>query len=192
VSDIKWFVYGKHPKFADFFSIGDETKFTVAYTKWVALGFQQHINNQGVCEQICSYRFWSKGDSSQSLAVGLLRSSADSLGRPFPLLFIGTSLLPFWQKQWYDLDKQLDQIWTGVEKIAGDGQKTLQDILTDLAKISLPVLAEFSYRQQCSEATPNAVFTGGCEGGVTQIRFVNPLTTQDFIRLWSIKDSSIF
>jgi type VI secretion system ImpM family protein len=191
VSDITWFVYGKHPKFADYFSIGDDTQFTAAYTKWVVLGFQQYIRNKGAYEQICSYRFWSKADSSQTLAVGLLRSSTDSLGRPFPLLFIGTALLPYWQKRWNILDKLLDQVWAGVETIAGDGHASLQNISAGLAKISLPVLVEHKNLQQCSEAAPNAVFTGGCGGRreITRICFTNPLTTQDFIQLWSIKSS---
>lgn len=190
MSAIKWHVYGKHPKFPDFFSIGNDTQFAVAYKKWVTQGFEKYINNQGCHKQTCSYRFWNKGDSAETLAPGLLRSSVDSLGRPFPLLFIGTAVLPCWQKQWDDLDKLLDETWVGLEKIAGDGHVTLQDISADLEKISFPVLSK-QCLQQTSGLAPNAFFTGGCGGEITMVRFTNPLTTQDFFRLWCIKSASI-
>lgn len=80
--------------FADYFSIGEQTHFVVAYRKWVTFGYQNYINNEGFGKKVCSYRVWSKGDTTTSLAVGLLQSSAENLGRPFPLLLIGTVQLP--------------------------------------------------------------------------------------------------
>lgn len=183
VSGFRWFIYGKHPKFADYFIIGEDTQFTAAYTKWVTLGFQKHMNDNGAFEQICSYRFWSQGDNDRTLAVGLLQSSSDSLKRPFPLLFIGIALLPGWRKYWCDLDKQLVGIWARVEEIAAGRPDSLQNILADLIKIPLPVLSECASRQHCPDSTPNAVFIGGCRGRSTQIRFAHPLTKQDFVLL---------
>jgi type VI secretion system ImpM family protein len=187
VSGFRWFIYGKHPKFADYFTIGEDTQFTAAYKKWVTLGFQKHMNDKGTCEQVCSYRFWSQGDSDQTLAVGLLQSSTDSLRRPFPLLFIGIAQLPGWQKHWDNFDKQLVQIWESVEEIARGRHDSLQNISAELTKISAPVLSEYKHRQHCSDSTPNAVFTGGCGEKSTQFRFSRPLTKQDFAGLWNLE-----
>ena len=178
--------------FADYFSIGDQTHFAVAYKKWVTLGYQHYIGNGGDGKQVCSYRFWSKGDSTTSLAVGLLRSSSDTLGRPFPLLLIGTGQLPCWQKMWCVLTNTLENIWAELEKIAGQRDQSLQDISTDLSKISLPALSLHQYTETCPEAVPNAVFTEGYREKSTVIRFTGPLTRQDFIQLWSFKSSLVF
>jgi type VI secretion system ImpM family protein len=187
VSGFRWFVYGKHPKFADYFSIGDDTQFTAAYTKWVSLGFQKYITCKGSYKRTCSYRFWSQGDSDQTLAVGLLQSSTDSLRRPFPLLFIGITQLPGWQKHWHDLDKQLVQIWERVEEIARGSHDSLQNISAELTRISVPVLSEYKHRRHCSDSAPNAIFTGGCGEKRTQFRFTRPLTKQDFVGLWNFE-----
>ena len=190
-SDFKWFVYGKHPMFADYFSIGEQTHFAAAYRKWVAFGYQQYINSGGFGKKVCSYRFWSKADSTTSVAVGLLQSSTDSLGRPFPLLLIGTVQLSSWQKMWSAFADTLENVWVGLEKIAGERYQSIQDISTDLSRISLPALPEHHSLQPSSEAVPNAVFTGGSKEKSTVIRFSGPLTTQDFVRLWNFETSLI-
>ncbi len=190
-SDFKWFVYGKHPMFADYFSLGEQTHFAMAYRKWVTFGYQQYINSGGPGKQVCSYRFWSKGDSTTSVAVGLLQSSADSLGRPFPLLLMGTVQLSSWRKVWPAFAGALENLWAGLEKIAGERYPLLQDISTELSRISLPALPERHSAQPGPEAVPNAVFTGGSKEKSTVIRFTGPLTTQDFVRLWNVETALI-
>jgi hypothetical protein len=175
--------------FADYFSIGDQTHYTVAYRKWVTFGYQHFLNSGGFEKQACSYRFWSKGDSNTALAVGLLQSSSDNLRRPFPLLLIGTGQFPCWQKMWHAFPDTFKNVWTELEKIAGERYQSPGDIATDFAKISPPALSEHQGVQPCPEAIPNAVFTGGCGGKNTVFRFTGPLTAQDFIQLWSFKTS---
>jgi type VI secretion system protein VasJ len=181
---MKWFVSGKHPMFADYFTIGDDTRLTMAFRKWVSSGYERFVNNKGQLKQDCSYRFWSKGDSDQSLVLGLLKSSTDSLGRPFPLLIIGTVHINDWQQRWPFLTRQLEPIWHMVDKKATDKYQTMQDIAKELAKIAPPDLSAGQRSQQYGKTLPNAVFTGGCGGKITSIRFSNPLTTQDFLKLW--------
>jgi type VI secretion system ImpM family protein len=184
----RWFIYGKHPDFADYLRIGEDTQFTAAYTKWVSRGFQKYIDDKGICEQVCSYRFWSRGDSETTLAAGLLWSSRDSLGRPFPLLFMGITSLSGWQDCWPDLDGQLMPIWERIEEMAAGKLGSPKDLFTSLHHISLPVASGNKRRQACSETPPNAVFIGGCKGEISrQIRFTHPLTKQDFVRLMAPK-----
>ncbi len=172
--------------FADYFSIGEQTHFAVAYRKWVTFGYQQYINSGGCGKQVRSYRFWSRGDSTASVAVGLLQSSADSLRRPFPLLLIGTVQLSSWQKVWPAFADTLENLWADLEKIAAERYPSLQDIQAELSRISLPALPEGHSLQPGPEAVPNAVFTGGSKEKSTVIRFTGPLTTQDFVRLWNV------
>jgi type VI secretion system protein VasJ len=172
--------------FADYFSIGEQTHFAAAYRNWVTFGYQQYIQSGGSGKQICSYRFWSKGDSTVSVAVGLLQSSVDSLGRPFPLLLIGTVQLSSWQKMWPAFADALGNVWADLEKIAAERYPSLQDIPAELSRISLPALPEGHFAQPGPEAAPNAVFTGGSKEKSTVIRFTGPLTTLDFIRLWNV------
>jgi hypothetical protein len=173
--------------FADYFSIGEQTHFAAAYRKWVTFGYQQYINSGGDGKQVCSYHFWSKGDSTTSVAVGLLQSSADNLGRPFPLLLIGTVQLSSWQKIWPEFADALENVWAELGKIATERYQSLQGISMDLSRISLPALPERHSLQPGSEAVPNAVFTGGSKEKSTVIRFSGPLTTQDFVRLWTFE-----
>ena len=177
----RWFVYGKHPCFADFFSIGEHSQIALAYKNWVIRGYEKYLQTNSGCRQNCSYRFWSKGGDEELLTVGLLQSSSDSVGRSFPLLVLGIVVLPSWHKKWRTLQQQLDDVWIALEEAAvGNHYKAPQNIIMALEERGFPAFSLVS----CLEPVPCACFTGGCAGSNLEIFFDRPLTTDDFLLLY--------
>jgi hypothetical protein len=183
MADIRWFLSGKHPMFADYLSLGSPSPLALTFNKWVVQGFERFIGTGGLPRQDCSYRFWGRTGAPHGLVLGLLKESWDRVGRPFPLLILGTSSLPGWQQHWLMLTSHLEDIWSRLEEIAGGMYDRPAAMEGDLTRITLPALAKPP--PICTDTAPNTIFIGGCRGNKTTVSFTEPLTLQDFIRLWT-------
>ena len=183
MADIRWFLSGKHPMFADYLNLGSPSSLALTFNKWVIQGFEQFIGTGGLPKQGCSYRFWGRTGERHGLILGLLKESTDSVGRPFPLLILGTSSLPDWQKHRSRLISHLEGIWSRLEEIAAGIYDRPAAMESDLIRITLPALAGTS--PGCTGTAPNTTFIGSCRGKTTTVSFTEPLTLQDFIRLWT-------
>jgi type VI secretion system ImpM family protein len=178
---VRWFAFGKHPSFADFFSVGEHSQLTLAYKNWVVRGYEKYLRTHSRCREGCAYRFWSKGSDQDLLAIGLLQSSVDSVGRCFPLLLIGIAALPSWQKQWRSLQQQLEGAWVSLEEAAaGFDYKAPRDIIMVLEKRRFPALS----LTPCHESAPSAFFTGRCADSNLELFLDRPLATDDFLLLF--------
>ena len=88
-----WSAFGKHPAAADYFRLGYSSPFVDGLTKWVESGYRLLAERSDTPPPFCSWRFWARGFGRESLVLGVVRVSSDSLGRPYPLLIMGSGPL---------------------------------------------------------------------------------------------------
>jgi len=234
-----WAAFGKHPALKDFFSLGIPRQAGQGFAEWVQSGYQRASARENKApRRFYSWRFWMKGPRKGSLACGLLRDSSDSLGRPFPLLIVGSGSLPGWEERWELLPLACERPWEQMEAIstgafpdfdhlkeeirqiqpprpqwsefsagkfalAGDGsgdcwafesgKRTIGAADGDLIPLDDPAggspraavqLWHSLWKQRVGDI-PRVIFMGGNGNKVFVAFFRQPLTAEDFGRLWS-------
>lgn len=113
-----WTASGKHPVAKDYFWVGSTPPLLEALSKWVKNGYQLLNAKQNPRPQIYCWRFWVKGPEKNNLVCGVGRDSSDSLGRPYPLLIMGTGLLEDWETHWDLLPLACDMTWRHIEYVS--------------------------------------------------------------------------
>ncbi len=117
-SSWQWAAWGKHPAAKDFFSIGAKDPLVQAFSDWVEKGYQI-LNSKGLpSSNLCSWRFWARGPKKESLICGIGKDSSDSVGRPYPLLIMGTGPLAGWGDEWDLLPFACEKTWSQMEYLS--------------------------------------------------------------------------
>lgn|GEM_PF-186321 len=124
----KWAAFGKHPTAKDYFSLGEETSFVTGLFSWVENGYQLLTGKENASPDFCSWRFWAREAGKNSIVCGVVRVSSDSLGRPYPLVIMGSGPLGSWQENWDLLPFSAERTWRQIEYIAAN-------IFTDFKKL---------------------------------------------------------
>ena len=78
--------FGKHPGAKDYIRLGSTTPMLEGIADWVDKGYAGIEGKKKGMADAASWRFWSKGFGPGALVCGVVRDSADRLGRPYPLL----------------------------------------------------------------------------------------------------------
>lgn len=133
----EWSVWGKHPAFKDYFHLGSPDPLFNGMAEWMRSGYAQIKIERGA-RNFFSWRFWMKSLRKENLAVGLLKDSSDSLGRPYPILCIGTGSLPDWEKNWDLLPLACEDSWNRMENLLAKSYKTLQNLEEEVYQIPAP------------------------------------------------------
>jgi type VI secretion system protein VasJ len=242
----QWVICGKHPALKDYFQLGPNLPMVTALAEWVEKGYRGVARAKTSPADLLAWRFWMGGMDRNTLLCGILRDSTDSVGRPYPLLVVGSGSLTDWGTQWDLVPQACEQSWSQMESLSARIFRNLKGLEDDLARVRAPqpAWAEFSelptqagpYHPSSSEPLgperqgniegqvialakeseilvaldaapsvdpftlirvwhtslkkhhpepPKAVFMGG-NTTATRLAFLRrPLTTQDFIRLWS-------
>jgi len=242
-----WAAFGKHPVASDFFRVGEDIPLTKGFSDWVKKGYETLISKKSTSLDLYAWRFWVRGSQKENIACGVIRDSSDSVGRPYPLLIIGTGPLPGWEENWDLLPFACERTWDQIEYlsalVANDFKKlegevhhirpphpkwpefigkrgSLEDFssnsntnhvslnLKDIEKQASSAsdkaelivhLDQDSLNDQFLQvnlwhyllknymkAAPNAIFMGGTLDKVYLAIFRRPLTTADFVQLWSL------
>ena len=130
----QWAAFGKHPTAKDYFRLGQESPFVEGLFGWVEKGYQLLTTNENATPDFCSWRFWVREAGKNSLVCGLVRVSSDSLGRPYPLVIMGSGPLKNWQDNWDLLPFAAERTWRQIEYLAAnlftDFKKLEEEILT--------------------------------------------------------------
>ncbi|MBC8017923.1 MAG: type VI secretion system protein TssA [Verrucomicrobia bacterium] len=124
----QWAAFGKHPTAKDYFRIGAETPFVEGLFGWVENGYQLLTINENGTPDFCSWRFWAREAGKNSLVCGVVRVSSDSLGRPYPLVIMGSGPLRNWQENWDLLPFAAERSWRQIEYLAAN-------LFTDFKKL---------------------------------------------------------
>lgn len=120
-----WSAYGKHPVVKDFFQFGQKFPLMESFSNWVENGYKILLPKRDANHEHMSWHFWSKGTGKENIACGLVKDSSDAIGRPYPLLIMGTGPLKDWNKQWDLLPYACGPSWGHFEYLSA---QTFNDI----------------------------------------------------------------
>jgi len=107
--------FGKHPGAKDYIRLGSTTPMLEGIADWVDQGYAGIEGKRKGMADAASWRFWSKGFGTGALVCGVVRDSVDRLGRPYPLLVLGTGPLREWEGHWDLLPYACLPVWQRIE-----------------------------------------------------------------------------
>jgi len=126
---------GKHPAARDFLRVGSPSPLVEGLAAWVDAGYAGIGEKRRPAAETCSFRFWARGAAPGAVACGVVRDSADRVGRPYPLLLAGTGPLPGWEGRWDLLPYACLPVWERMEHIASrryDGAAAVETAVGEL------------------------------------------------------------
>jgi type VI secretion system protein VasJ len=109
--------FGKHPWAKDFLRLGSATPILEGIADWVDKGYAGIEGKKRGMADAAAWRFWSKGFGPGALVCGVVRDSVDRLGRPYPLLLLGTGALRNWEDHWDLLPYACLPVWQRIEYV---------------------------------------------------------------------------
>ena len=133
-----WAAHGKHPSAKDFFSIGRQFPLASDFSEWIKKGYPPLAERGKQAVGGYSWRFWARGRGKDELACGLLRDCNDSIGRPYPLLIIGTGALPSWEEHWEMLPLVCERVWCRIELVSARGFCELRGLEEEIERTRPP------------------------------------------------------
>ena len=151
-----WAAVGKHPALKDYFTLGVLRQVGQGFREWVQAGYERASAREGGASRgFYSWRFWMKDPRKGFLACGLLRDSSDSLGRPYPLLIIGSGSLQGWEERWDLLPLACERSWEQMESISTRTFFDFNQLQEEVRRIKppRPQWSKFLEVQQESPAT---------------------------------------
>lgn len=137
-SNWSWAAYGKHPSAKDFFKIGANFPLAAGFADWVRKGYVAPPERGGSGPVGYSWRFWARGKNANDLVCGLVRDCSDSVGRPYPLLIIGSGSLTSWEEHWELLPWVCEDVWRHLEYISAKRFDNLEKLEAELLRTKPP------------------------------------------------------
>lgn len=135
----QWDVVGKHPAARDFFAFGKKALMAEALSEWIQRGAENLITvGKELLVQSCSWRFWARTPQAGMLACGVIRNSCDAVGRPFPLLVMGTGRLDNWEAHWELLPFACEGLWRQMEQLGSRKYASLEVFQEDVNMLRPP------------------------------------------------------
>lgn len=164
----RWMACGKHPSASDFFKIGARFLLAESLAEWIDRGYRALPEGSRRCRR--SWRFWATG-GPRELAIGLLVDSRDSLGRPYPLLLMGSGPLPGWEEHWELLTILCQKAWIGFECVACERFSDLNGMQAALEEVTPPAPVESSVLTSTGNlyGKPPPVSSGGEDKDVIDV-----------------------
>jgi type VI secretion system protein VasJ len=133
-----WGAYGKHPVANDYFRVGKKLPLMNLFADWVDKGYPAVASKENNLKGRCSWRFWARGSGKQDIVCGVIMNSSDSLGRPYPLLIMGTGQLKYWDDQWDLLPLAVEKTWSQIEYLSSRMFNDVKDLETSVRNIRPP------------------------------------------------------
>ncbi|MEW6381894.1 MAG: TagF domain-containing protein [bacterium] len=137
----QWSVRGKHPAANDYIHLGQGFPLAAVFADWVKNGYHLAAPSGAHPSRLCSWRFWTRGAGSDVLVFGLVRDSSDRLGRPYPLLVMGTGPLPGWEERWDLVSLACENAWCRMEHQAAASMGRQSAPLADVRRLEAEILA---------------------------------------------------
>lgn len=134
-----WTIWGKHPSAGDYLSRGLATRVEQAISNWIRKGYDRlNIDESDACIS-CAWRFWAQATGNHAIACGIIINSCDRLGRPYPLLIMGTGKLKGWEQHWEYLPAELDLTWRQMEQLSASRAERFGELEQALDRFQPPV-----------------------------------------------------
>ncbi|MBI5556200.1 MAG: type VI secretion system-associated protein TagF [Deltaproteobacteria bacterium] len=135
----QWHVSGKHPVAKDYFSSGPKSPVAEAFAEWMRRGTEKFAASREILSRACSWRFWAKTATRETIVCGVVRNSCDSVGRPYPFLVMGTGLLEKWEEHWDLLPYACEGLWNQMEQMATRNYSSFERLKEDLLILRPPL-----------------------------------------------------
>ena len=144
-----WAAFGKHPVAKDYFKMGSDVPLLKAFSGWVEQGYQLLGAKRRHSLDLHAWRFWAKGPKKDRLVCGVGRDSSDSIGRPYPLLIMGTGPLEGWEDHWDLLPFACEKTWSQIEYLATRRFADFKQLEDEVRTIKPPYAcwSEFEYQR---------------------------------------------
>ena len=134
----QWAAYGKHPAAKDYFRLGQLGPLVSGFSDWVEKGYQLLTSKALPHPTFCSWRFWARGGGKESIACGIVRESHDGVGRPYPLLIVGTGPLKGGKDEWDLLPLACEKIWNQIEYLASKSYTSTKQMEDEVNSLPSP------------------------------------------------------
>ena len=141
--------FGKHPGAKDYLRLGSTTPMLEGIADWVDQGYAGIEGKKKGMADAASWRFWSKGFGPGALVCGVVRDSVDRLGRPYPLLVLGTGSLWDWEGHWDLLPYACLPVWERIEYLGAQRYEEIGRLESAIMGLHPPVAewADYSGRR---------------------------------------------
>lgn len=148
----RWSTLGKHPAARDYFHLGEQNPFASALSEWMDSGYRR-ISEQREkgAYPIQSWRFCLKGHKKGHIVCGIVRDSCDGVGRPYPILVLGTGSLEKWEGYWDLLPYALERTWCEMEHLSTSRYTGLKELEEDLHILPPPQAEWADFQAQREE-----------------------------------------
>jgi len=143
-----WVAHGKHPCARDYMAVGQEDALSQAFAGWVEKGYELLDLEAKKEDPTRSWRFWTRTPREDMVIVGLVRDSCDAIGRPYPLMLMGSGLVPEFHKRWHLFPYACDRIWTQMEQLASRNYHDVSRFGQELMTIRSPHLDWERYERE--------------------------------------------
>ncbi len=137
-SNWRFVAVGKHPVAKDFVKLGENVPVVDDLSALIEASYAMITSKTEAAPVFSSWRFWAKGQARDSFICGILRESADKVGRPYPLLIVGVGPLKDWENQWDLLPFACENTWCQFEYLATHKFDSVQKLEEDLANTRPP------------------------------------------------------
>ena len=123
-----WTIWGKHPSAGDYLGRGLTTRVEQALSNWIQEGYARLNVKESDARIPCAWRFWTQATGNHAIACGILGNSCDQLGRPYPLLIMGTGKLKGWERHWEYLPAGLEPTWRQMEQLSASRAERFEEL----------------------------------------------------------------
>ena len=149
--------FGKHPGAKDYIRLGSATPMLEGIADWVDQGYAGIEEKKKGMEAASSWRFWSRGSGPETLVCGVVRDSVDRLGRPYPLLVLGTGSLRDWEGHWDLLPYACLPVWERIEYLGAQRYEEIGRLESAVRGLHPPAAewADYSGRRDREVAAPD-------------------------------------
>jgi len=134
----QWTARGKHPSIKDYFSIGQSFPLAKAFSEWMERGFEGIDWGSASGFSLSSWRFWTREARRDHISCGILRDSADAMGRRYPLLVMGSGPLSDWEMNWDLIPFACEGVWTNIELLSTKALADLKALEAEVDNVKPP------------------------------------------------------
>jgi type VI secretion system ImpM family protein len=133
-----WTACGKHPSARDYFRLGTGIPLSRAFSQWMDRGFEDIAGAGSARQSGVSWRFWCGEARKDHVACGIVKDSADSVGRPYPLLIMGSGPLHSWDSNWDLVPFACENAWSQMEYLSVTRFTDLKVMEKELHEVKAP------------------------------------------------------
>jgi type VI secretion system protein VasJ len=79
-----------------------------------------------------------RGTAPDQLACGILRQSCDAIGRPYPLLLMGSGNSQNWDESWENLPMACEALWNRADTLFSQEYRAISELVAGLGTLTGP------------------------------------------------------